>query len=246
MSAAALDRQSSEYPRLAEFLASPERPPGTLSDVELHGFLYAVVCAPVAVLPGDCMPVIFGGATPGFESMSQARAVSDELTSLFVDVVCDAAGGEPGLPGHCRFEPRVMSNFDEGAPVRQWARGFTRGHFWLEDFWLDYVVGRSAELLGVAVMMLSFFADRPLAAEYAKRSTAPNTTVESAAGLVQRRFGDAMKIYASLGQASRDLLEWRTPSLRRTSSWRAKRRAAEFCRCGSRKPRNLCCDARVH
>lgn len=240
------DRPRGEYPRLIQFLASPERPEGTLSDRELRGFLYAVVCAPVAVLPRDCMPLIFGGATPGFESIAQARAVSDDLTSLFVDIVCDTAGGEPALPEHCRFRPRLLSNFDEGAPVRRWARGFTRGHFWLEEFWLDYVAEQSAELLGVSVMMLSFFADRRLAAEYARRSTAPGTTLEAAAEFVHRRFEAAMKIYASLGQANSDVLDRSVPALRRATSWRARRRAAEFCHCGSRQPHNLCCGARLH
>jgi yecA family protein len=58
------------------FLEHPDRPPGTLRYHELQGFLFAIASAPELVPPSEWMPMVFGGHEAGYESLTEAKAVS--------------------------------------------------------------------------------------------------------------------------------------------------------------------------
>lgn len=236
------------YPTLAAFLADPRRPEGTLQCWEVHGFVYAVVCAPVEMRESELEPEIFGRADPGFRNDAEREAVTAELTELYTDIVSDVAVDEPDLPAQCRFRPEVMDNFEVGAPVRDWARGFARAHYWLEDHWAEYLADECDDLLHSSVMILSFFAARRLAEAYTARTRNRLVSLESAAKFARLHFRDAMREYAALGRSRGTpfLAPEPAPPLWRPPSWHAERDSQQFCDCGSGKPRSLCCGASLH
>ena len=66
------------------------------------------------------------------------------------------------LPADCPLRDDVLANFDDDAPIAQWARGFVRGQHWLEQLWEDLPEELDEELAAV-LMTLSFFSSRRLA-----------------------------------------------------------------------------------
>ena len=60
------------------------------------------------------------------------------------------------LPVRCGFDEDISQNFEEGASISQWSRGFACGHDWLAEVWEEYLFGELDEECGATLMVLSF------------------------------------------------------------------------------------------
>jgi yecA family protein len=178
---------------LARFLDHPSRPPETLRYHELQGFLFAVASAPDLVRPSEWLPEVFGGREAGFEALEEAQAILPELMALYNAVNASVTSEPVTLPPDCRFRRKVLINFDDGAPMSLWSRGFLRGHQWLEEDW-DPVPDEFDQEFAMVLMTLSFFASRRLAEAYVKELG--RSDLEEAAMLFRRAFPDALTEYA--------------------------------------------------
>ena len=67
------------------------------------------------------------------------------------------------LPTDCPLRADVLANFTDAAPIAQWARGFCRGHRWLDALWEATVPQALDEEFGSVVMTLIFFSSRAMA-----------------------------------------------------------------------------------
>lgn len=184
---------------LARFLADPNRPAETLTYHELQGFLFTVTSAPDVVMPSEWMPEVFGGSDAGFETLEEAQAILPELMALYNAINASVASPRPTLPADCRFRRSVPANLEADAPVSLWARGFVRGHQWLEESWDPYILDDFDQDFGMVIMTLSFFATPGLAKAFLKELR--RTDLPEAASLFRGAFPDALAEYARLGRA---------------------------------------------
>ena len=231
------------HAKLAAFLEDPGRPADTLGYHELRGFLFAVASGPQLVLPSEWMPEIFGGQEPEYASLEEASKIVGQIMSLYNQVnesALDTAGVKASDWG---FRRDVMTNFDDDAPVRRWARGFVTGHQWLEESWEEFLVDEISEDMGSILMVLTFFASRELAEDYRTESGSKVESLEVMAKTMRRLFPQAAAEYAqrgrSIAQAIREAEAERHEPVRRDKVGRN-----DLCPCGSGRKYKKCCGAR--
>lgn len=191
---------------LRSFVERKGRPDDALSYAELQGFLFAVACAPEMVPPSEWHPIIFGEEGPEFETVEQAQSVLGELTSLYNKINAAALDRSPALPVECAFRDPILSNFEDNAPLGQWARGFVQGHLWLEEMWDDLVPEELKDELASASLVLSFFSSRDLGEAYLQESMQPGVALEEMAQTMRDVFPDAMRGYANIGRSIHEAL----------------------------------------
>jgi len=221
--------------RLKAFLADPVRPAGTLRYHELQGFLFALASAPEMVPPSEWLPIVFGGEEPEYASLDEAQTIIGALMALYNDVNAAVFNGSPTLPPDCAFRRSLLANLDEDAPISQWARGFTTGHQWLEETWEGCIPEALEEEFAGALLILSFFASRPLAE--ALLAETKKSDLQAFARTIRRLFPDALTSYALLGRSIYQVLH--TPEATRPAT-RGKPGRNDPCPCGSGKKYKKC------
>ena len=223
--------------RLARFLADPKRPVGTLSYYELQGFLFAVASAPDLVRPSEWMPAIFDDKPAVYEDLEEAQAVLAELMMLYNAVNEHVRSERPTLPAGVRFRPRTSANFDDGAPISMWSRGFLRGHSWLEESWSDVPDEMDSEF-AMMIMALTFFSSERLARAYALEIG--NSEFDAVAEMMRGAFRDAGAEYARLGRTIHQALDQEVPREARPATPTKIGRNVP-CPCGSGRKYKKCC-----
>lgn len=225
---------------LSTFLESPQRPDGTLSFHELEGLLFAITCSPEAILPSEWISLIFDDQDANYASMEEAQSVLEALMGLYNDINGQVFEGEVTFPGDIQFRPPPLDNFDEAAPLGQWARGFTIGHNWLFELWDEYTPEALDSELGSCLMALSFYSSRELAEAYYGDIEEPSFTFEEFAETVFGLLDDALDNYAQLSCSIRLALEEQDeteqPFVREERVGRN-----DPCPCGSGKKYKKCC-----
>ncbi len=118
-----------ELEELDSFLLSEACDDETLSVDEAHGFLTALVAAPLEVAPEEWARAIWG--EPRFADTAQERRMNDLLQRLHNDI---ATTLQQGLP----FEPLVVEVEEQGEVFEAyegWCFGFMLGVSHNQDLW---------------------------------------------------------------------------------------------------------------
>ena len=207
-----------ERNRLARYLSRPGHPEGTLSLIELEGFLFAVAAAPDFIAPTDWLTVAFGGDMPEFKSVKEANRLFGILMSLFNAVNADVRSGNGRLPDSVVFRDDVEANLEPGAPLRQWSRGFVEGHRWVEEVRRAYPDGLPEEW-NAAVWTLSAFSHRSIAERSVASSKESGVSLTEVLEGAWACFPHSALLYTSVGPMLRKaLLEANDPPPRRADS----------------------------
>ncbi len=228
---------------LRAFLEHPSRAAGTLSYHELQGFLFTVVSAPEMIPMSEWMPIIFAGEDVDYSNVEEAKAVIGQIMVLYNTTNAAVLDPPTLLPADCPLRDDVLANF--GAPIAGWARGFLRGHQWLEDLWKESVPEELAEELGSILMTLSFFSSREMAEGFHAEATTGTQPFEAMADAIHRILPAAVAQYAQMGRSISTVPaehEWDEPEL----THHAKIARNEPCPCGSGKKYKKCCGVTVH
>ena len=77
----------------------------------LDGFLAGIAAGPESVMPGEWLPVVWGGAEPAFESIDEARSVLGIIMGRYNGIV-RALGAAPD-----EFNPAFWEGPDDGGVV---------------------------------------------------------------------------------------------------------------------------------
>jgi yecA family protein len=201
MSEFVLDNAATE--QLMSFMASPERPEGTLTYHELLGYLFAVANCPADVAEDEWMGAIFDDNDPACKDHDEASFLYDALMAVYEQLQDQTANKFNALPASCVVASPVMENFADGAPLGEWSNGFLIGHGLLEEAW-DELPEDIDEEVGACVMVLSFFADKELATSYHKEFSEEGESLEEMAQAMVDEFNDALISYADLGEVLRN------------------------------------------
>jgi uncharacterized protein len=139
-----------EIQALDEFLMSDSTPEEVLSVDELHGYLTAIVCCPVPVMPSDWLNGIWQTKEgPPFESAAQAQEITSLVMRMHNDIA-DALGvGEA-------FGPLMLeSTLQSGETVvdpQGWCWGFMEGMRSQFDAWEPYLDTLNELVVPIAVL----------------------------------------------------------------------------------------------
>jgi uncharacterized protein len=122
----------SELDRLERFLDSCNS--GNAMNIEsVDGFFAALIAGPEIVMPGEYLPVVFGGDTSGtqmFESLDEANEILGLLMRHWNDIAGILSRGDVHIPLLLEDENGVAHGND-------WARGFIQGTRLCHDGWAD-------------------------------------------------------------------------------------------------------------
>lgn len=226
---------------LTKFLASPQRPEGTLSYHALQGFLFAVASAPVLIKPSEWLPVIFNEQDGQYASMEEAQSVLDALMVLYNSINAQVFEGTLVFPEDISAEEPALENVGSTTALGQWSRGFLHGHEWLVELWDQYTPDALDEELGSCLMILSFFCERRLAEAYHQELVKPGgQSLDELAGILLGKFEMAMRSYAHLGRSiSAALAEQQSPQEPLAREHKVGRN--DPCPCGSGRKYKHCC-----
>jgi uncharacterized protein len=224
-----------ERSALLEFLES-NRDQG-LGYPETAGFLFALICAPRLVLPSEWIEGVIGERE--LASQEQANKVMGALMSLNNWIATQREKGEVPLPPGVELEPEAMDNFDDGAPICRWSRGFLDGHGWVAEDWDAY--GPDDAETGLALATLGFFSSRKFAEAFCADAGNKPLPVEEFSGTVCRIMPEAFTIYAKAGRAAQQQMHQASHAPVRSE----KIGRNEPCPCGSGKKYKKCC-GRAH
>lgn len=191
--------------RLEAFLSAPERAPGTFSLAQLHGFLFAVACAPVDIPFEDVLPeVVRPGEGPDRWRRLEAAGVLQPLLTLYNEARRRAAGSLPALPAMCALHPEPMANLEKESPISQWIVGFGYGHLWMRGHWDDHLSEAGDLEMGASLSVVLFFGSRETAEDLHQSDPAEaRRPFESMVEEMMLDFEDALATYAELGRSLR-------------------------------------------
>lgn len=184
--------------RLSLFLDQSQRPAQSMSLPQLQGYLFAVSCSPYEIDAEDWLPVIFNEQDPNFQSEEEADAVLDVVMDIYNYLDQQVEERKVALPEACVAREQLDADFSEESPFSLWCSGFLIGHGWLEECW-EGLSEALDEDVGSCMMVLSFYAERPLAEEYFAEYGEPGESFEEMAVAMIEEFDEAMVRYADIG-----------------------------------------------
>lgn len=189
---------------LTQYLTSSARPHGTLGFHELQGFLFVVASSPETIPTSAWLSAIGGEEELDFADEEQAQQILNCIMALYNEINTAVLERSEKLPTGCTFLEDVLANFEEGAAISQWSRGFWIGYDWLSEVWESCLPNEMDQEFGAALMVLSFFCSRELAEAYFEDQK-PNlggngATFEQFASSVRQVFPSALASHAHMGR----------------------------------------------
>ena len=138
---------------LDAFLLSDRAPDESMGLSDLDGFLAGIAAGPELVMPGEWLPVVWGGAEPAFGRLDEARDILGTIMGRYNEIVraLDAAPDE--------FDPVFWEGPDGQAIVTDWAAGFLDAVKLRPKAWEPLV--RHAEAGALVLPLLVLGADDP-------------------------------------------------------------------------------------
>lgn len=90
---------------LKNFLASPQRPTGTLTYPQLAGFLFSLANGPELIPPSEWIPMVFDDHDAGYDTQAEAEQVLQAMMALYNDCARQYFADRPTLPPGCDIRP---------------------------------------------------------------------------------------------------------------------------------------------
>ncbi len=194
---------TAEARRLTAFLESVACPPDTMSLMEIKGFLFALCCAPTVSKPSVWIPEIFNHRPPNFATSEEEEFINTALVRLYNQLMADINEGTPVLPATCKYREPCASNFERGAPLHEWCKGFNEAHHLFFEHW-EAGIGDDDELMaavGFMVLTLGFFDDRDESRQMLDMAFDVDLPLHEMAPIVRAQMPQVMKEYARIGRA---------------------------------------------
>ena len=168
-------------------------PHQTLCLNAVKGFLFAIIASPDPIDVNDWLPVIFNDSTDD---------IPDEITMILAQLYNHTSDlvFEEGykLPIVTEFSDMTEANFLSGHPLHEWSYGFACGVNFYSNLLLDNMEEGSEilETFTLAIMAMTYFADREMAQEVVDSQTESNINSFSPVmySMIEDLVGDFAKL----------------------------------------------------
>jgi len=178
--------------QLASWLLD-KAPTKTLSLTAVKGFLFAIIASPEPVDVNQWLPLIFN---------NQAQEVPDEITlalaQLYNAISDDVFENGYQLPATVEYSEMVEANFLSGHPLHEWSLGFACGVNFYSQTLFEQMPADSEinETFSLAIMAMTYFADRGIAQEVLDQQD--ETNVNQFSPIMYQMIIDLVAEYAQL------------------------------------------------
>lgn len=214
-----------ERERLAAFLARNTHP-DALTLEGMDGLFCALIAGPEAVLPGEYLPLVWGGDendTAAFKDLDEAKTILPLIMRHWNSIIADLE--QDGV-----YSPLILRDDAQGVPGREWAQGFMRGVGVRFEGWKELISTEQAgQLVSIPLVAGQIDADWP------------HETVEP-----EQREELIVSMAAAFARAYRHFKPRRLASAaanQRETKKAARADANGACPCGSGKSFKECCGA---
>ena len=207
----------------------------------IHGFLFGLCSAPVAIPPDEWVPSLFGDIDEITDYVLSDDTIFETLLDFFNYIMDQILDESPEFPQKMVINDNMSDNFGLESDLGQWSQGFIDASEWLAEMWDEVMVDVLEEDHTVKTVMLSFFSDeefsRTLHEELMERE---DSTFEEVCEEFLRLLPDTLKAYAFTG---RKLYEQQLAVGLDAAPFVADPKVGrnDLCPCGSGKKYKKCC-----
>lgn len=147
--------------QLASWLVD-KAPTQTLCLNAVKGYFFAIIASPDPIDVNEWLPLIFNNQTDDLPN--EITMILAQLYNYTSDLIFDEGYN---LPAVTEFSDMVEANFLSGHPLHEWSYGFACGVNFYSNKLLDNLSESSdiLETFTLAIMAMTFFADREVAQE---------------------------------------------------------------------------------
>ncbi len=133
---------------LDAFLISDRAPEDSMGLSDLDGFLAGIAVGPELIMPGEWLPVVWGGAEPAFKSVDEARDILGTIMGRYNEIVRHLESAPDD------FDPVFWEGRDGEAVVTDWAAGFLDAVLLRPKAWEPLVRHTEAGVLMLPLLVL--------------------------------------------------------------------------------------------
>jgi len=207
----------------------------------IHGFLFGLCCAPIAIGPEEWVPSLFG------ENDEVAQAIFDDEKTFqvlidFFNYMMDQIQGESAeFPQVLVLSDTMSENFGMESDLGQWSQGFIDASEWLGEVWEEAMIDVLEEDYTIKSVMLSFFSDEDFSRNlHEELIENDEVTFEEIYEDFLRLLPNTLKAYAFTGRKLYEQKLANDPSLQPHVA-EEKVGRNDDCPCGSGKKYKKCC-----
>jgi uncharacterized protein len=214
-----------ELDRLGDFLEGCKS--GKAMNVEeLDGFFAALIAGPETVMPSEYNRELFGGESPEFSSLEEARDILGLLMRHWNTIAGKLLTDEA-------YVPLLLEDKDGVAHGNDWAHGFMRGMHMRHDGWAELV--NDEEHGGCLIPMMMLCHEHDEDPKMRPNPITPEKREQVIAGMAAGLLG-AYRYFRGQRGASAGIAFRREPKRNASKVGRN-----DLCLCGSGKKYKKCC-----
>jgi len=135
--------------KLDDYLMSDHAPDDSMGLSDLDGFLTGVVVGPELILPGEWLPVIWGGDEPEFETEDEMRIVLGTIMGRYNEIAA-CFNGDPD-----EFDPILWEGPEGEVIASDWAGGFLDAVALRPKAWERLIESDNAGILMAPLFLLN-------------------------------------------------------------------------------------------
>ena len=226
---------------LAKVMALSEEHDFPMNFNVIHGFLFGLCSAPIAIGPAEWVPSLFG------ENDAVTQAIFDDEKTFqvlidFFNYMMDQIQGESAeFPQALTLGDTMSGNFGMDSDLGQWSQGFIDASEWLGEVWEEAMIDVLEEDHTIKSVMLSFFSDEDFSRNlHEELIESDDVTFEEIYEDFLRLLPNTLKAYAFTGRKLYEQKLASDPSLQPKVA-EPKVGRNDLCPCGSGKKYKKCC-----
>lgn len=207
----------------------------------IHGFLFGLCSAPVAIPPMEWIPSLFGDNEAITEAALTDVDTFQALVDFFNYMMEQIQEENPEFPQAMVVSETMSDNFGMESDLGQWSQGFIDASEWLGEVWEEAMIDVLEEDHTIKSVMLSFFSDEDFSRKlHDELMESDGLSFEEVCDDFLRLLPNTLKAYAFTG---RKLYEQQLESMTAMEPVVAEPKVGrnDLCPCGSGKKYKKCC-----
>ncbi|OUS27362.1 hypothetical protein A9Q99_15280 [Gammaproteobacteria bacterium 45_16_T64] len=223
---------------IIDFSAEQEFP---MSFNVIHGFLFGLCSAPVAISPMEWIPSLFGDNDDITDAALTNADTFQALVDFFNYMMEQIQEENPEYPQAMVVSDTMSDNFGMESDLGQWSQGFIDASEWLGEVWEEAMIDVLEEDHTIKSVMLSFFSDEEFSRKlHDELMEAEGLSFEDICEDFLKLLPNTLKGYAFTG---RKLYEQQVESMPSAEPAVADPKVGrnDLCPCGSGKKYKKCC-----